>query len=264
MGNPVEAITQANPGFALGGLPKPQPGAAITRMYTVRAQQPGGALMEYAPSDKVLWFEQLYRKLPPDGMFGARPNKPVVFAMGAFRVPQSMVLVVIDYSFNIYRFSGAAAGDFVPLEENRLSTQVGWDILVDASRPANLNFQIIPQVQSQQQPVFQTIRPGTPAQQWQFDEFRALQNQIPAGPAGAMMPQRHHRDGLVQLSNSYVARSGSVFSVRCNIINQIPIPIAFFEANVCGMLLPQNVYDAYQNAAIPTGDPVMNPVPGGA
>jgi hypothetical protein len=262
MVDPLQSIAQANPGFALNGLPGPKPGAGISRVELVRVQQAGGSLMEYAPSENVLWFEQLYRKLPPDGMFGALPEKPVTFTMGAFRVPQSMVLIVFDYSFDIYRFSGAAAGDFIPIEENRLSTQVGWDIKVDNNRPANLNFQIIPQVQVQTQQPFATIRAGVPPQAWQFDEIRATQGQGPAGPALSLMPQRRHRNGLVQLSNPYVAKSGSVLQVATSIINTIPIPIAFFEADIAGMLVPQHVYDAYQKAAIPVGTAAVNPVPG--
>lgn len=262
MVDPLQSISQANPGFSLGSLPAPKPGAAIQRIETVRAQQPGGSLMEYVPSENVLWFEQMYRKLPPDGMFGALPNRPVVFTMGSFRVPQSMVLIIFDYSFDIYRFSGAAAGDYVPIEENRLSTQVGWDIKVDNQRPANLNFQIIPQVQTQTQQPFATILPGAAAQNWQFDQARALQGQGPAGAGLSMLPQRRTRSGRVQLTNPYIAKQNSVLQVLTSIINTIPIPIAFFEADIAGMLLPQNVYEAYQKAAIPVGTPAVTPIPG--
>jgi len=256
-GNPARTS-----GYALGAPPpQPLPGSG-TRIQTVRAQPPGGALMGYMQSQAVLWFEQLYRKLPPEGMFGATPSRPVRFTMGAFRVPKSMVLVVQDYAFDIYRFSGAAAGDYVPIEENRLSTQIGWDIQVDSDRPANLSFQIIPQVQSQSQPTFATIAPGVPAQQWQFDEVRALQNQGPAGPALSMMPQRRHRPGLMKLSNQYVARAGQVLQVTCSVINAVPIPIAFFEAGVTGLLITQSVFDAYQTAAAPVGDPFQAPIAG--
>lgn len=263
-GSPLQAVGAANPGFRLDGAPPaPQPGAGFTRVQTVRAQQPGGKLAEFIQSENILWFEQLYRKLPPNGMFGASPNKPVVFTMGSFKVPQTMVLVIIDYAFDIYRFSGAAAGDFVPIEENRLSTQVGWDIKVNNDRPANVNFQIIPQQQTQSQQTFATIRAGVPAQDWQFDEQRALQGQGPAGPALSMMPQRRFRPGRTEVANSYVAQPASVLNVTVSIINTIPIPIAFFEADVCGMLLPQHVYEAYQKAAVPIGSPIQNPIPGG-
>jgi len=260
--NPIHAVAQANPGFKLGALPQPQPGAAITRIETVRTQQPGGALMGYMQSASIVWFEQLYRKLSPTGMFGATPNKPVTFTMGSFRVPQSMVLVIVDYSFDVYRFSGAAAADYIPVESRRLSTQIGWDILVDGRHQGQLSYQIIPQPQTQTQQPFANFVPGQPAEGWEFDQIRALQSQVPAGPALSMMPQRHHRDGLVKLANSYVAMSGSTLLVNCSILNQIPIPIAFFEADITGMLMPQTAYDAYQQIAVAMGNPVVPPVPG--
>jgi len=263
MNAPLKAILDANPDLGHGPLPPmPMPGAVVTRMHTVRAQQPGGELLGYLQSDGIVWFEQMYRVLPPRGMYGAIPSKPLTFTMGAFKVPQSMVLVVLDYSFDIYRFSGQGAGDFIPVEPNRLSTQVGWDIKVDNQRPSNLRFQLLPQVQSQTQQAFPVTTPGAPVQPFQFDLARAQASQGPVGPALALMPQRRHRDGLLQIANQYVARSSAVLSVTCSVLNQIPIPIGFFEADICGMLLPQNVYDAYQKANVPIGEPLLNAIPG--
>lgn len=259
---PLKALLDANPDLR-GGLPaRPQPGSGV-RIHTVRAQQPGGELIKYVPQEGVLWFEQLYRVLPPRGMYDATPNKPLTFGMGAVRVPKSMVLVIIDYAFDIYRFSGASADDYFPIEDRRLSTQVGWDINVDGQRKANLDMQILPKAQSQSQQAFASPTGiNQQAQQWQFDAVRASQQQVAAGPGLSLLPQRPHREGLVQLSNTYVAKSSQTLNVACSVINKIPIPIAFFEANICGVLLPQNVYAAYQEAGVPVGDPLVQPIPG--
>jgi hypothetical protein len=255
----LKSILDANPDLQPGGggMPQPMPGSAVTRIELLRAQQPGGELLGYVQSQDIVYFEQLYRKLPPNGMYAATPNKPVTFTLGAFQVPKSMVLVIVDYSFDIYRFSGASASDFVPVETNRLSTQVGWDITVDQVRQAQLSYQIIPGVQTQNEQTFPSNNPLAAPQAWQFDAVRASQNQGPAGPALSLMPQRHHRPGLVKVANNYVARSTSVLRVACSIINYVPIPIGFFEANVCGILMPQNVYDSYQKAAAPIGDALV-------
>lgn len=262
MVHPLKALLDANPDLGRGLPPTPQPGAGI-RVGTVRAQQPGGELMSYVPSEGVLWFEQLYRVLPPDGMYAATPSKPLTFGMGSFKVPESMVLVIIDYSFDIYRFTGLGAGDFVPIEPSRLSTQVGWDIAVNNNRPANLNMNILPKEQSQMQQAF-APKPGVnqPPQQWQFDQVRASQNQVAASPGLSLLPQRRHRSGMVPLSNTYMARSNSVLTVSCSVLNQIPLPIGFFEANIVGTLLQQNVYDAWQRSGIPVGDALVPPMPG--
>src|SRR5882724_3320086 len=129
-------IYEANPGL-MQARPQPQPSSSIS-IRTHRAHRPGGELLGYVQSEQLLYFEQLYRVLPPKGFSKATPNKPVTFVMGAFRVPRSQVLVIEDYSFDIFRFSGIAAGDFLPLEENRLATQVGWDIRVNEKRPGSL------------------------------------------------------------------------------------------------------------------------------
>lgn len=256
----LRAIYEANP--LLGQpLPQPQPMSSLI-IDTVRAHKPGGELLGYVQSEGLLYFEQLYRVLAPKGFSKATPQKPVTFLMGSFRVPRSQVLVIEDYSFDIYRFSGITAGDYLSLEQNRLSTQVGWDIRVDDKRPASLSYQIIPQPQTQTQAAFASTNPLAPAEHWQFEQVRAQELQGPAGPALSLMPQRHHRRGLVKVSNQYHVRSGSTLVVTCSIINPISIPIAFFEANVMGILMPQNMYDAYQSANVPIGDPTVPPIPG--
>lgn len=256
------AIAASNPGFRLGEFPQPLTGAAITRMQLIRAQKPGGEVLGYLQHDQLTWFEQLYRMLPPPGMYAATPSKPVQFTLGAFRVPLNQVLVVLDYSFDIYRFSGLAAGDFIPFEPNRLPTQVGWDITVDANRQHALNYQILPQRESQNAQGFPGSTVNTPAAEWQFEQMRAQQFQQAAGPAASLMPQRRHRNGLVKVANNYVARSAQALRVSCSVLNEVPVPIGFFEANVMGLLMAQNVYDQYQKANIAIGDAFQNLIPG--
>lgn len=241
---------------------RPMPGAGVTRVETVRAHAPGGEMLGYLQSEQILYFEQLYRKLPVDGLYNATPSKPVTIVMGSFRVPRSQVLVILDYNFDIYRFSGAFAGDYVPVENNRLSTQVGWDITVNANRQGAVQYQIIPGVPTQSQQPYGPTAVGSTAQDWEFELVRSAELQGPAGPALSMMPQRHHRSGLVKASNNYVVRSTGDLIVTCSVINRIPTPIAFFEANVMGILMPQSVYDAYQAVNYATGNPDIANFPG--
>lgn len=260
----MDALRQfldANPQLGVVPQPSPKPTAAVV-MDTARAMNVGGELLKYVQSEQLLYFEQLYRVIAPRGLFNASPNKPLTFTMGAFRVPRSQVLVVLDYNFDIYRFSGAAAGDFVPLEDNRLPTQIGWDININQSRPGSLSYQIIPQVQTQNSQQYASGSPLQQADNALFESIRAQQLQGPAGPALSMMPQRHHRRGLMKVSNNYVVKSNETVNVTCSVINSVPIPLAFFEANICGILFPQNVYAAYQAANVPTGNPLVPALPG--
>ena len=240
------------PMVALPGLASPP----VAKIPTLRAMPMGGALMEYLQSQELQYFERNYRTLPPSGIATAEPNKPVTVTMGAERTPANQVLVIIDYSFDVYGFSGLAPGDFVPVRPNSLATQVTWDIAVDNQREGqNVRYQVIPQPQVQNNKQFANQSALSHPQAWQFEEQRATELQGPGGLSLSSMPQRRHRDGQVKVSNQYVARSASTVSVKVSIINPVPFPIAFFEANIMGFLLPQNVFDAYQSANAPTGNP---------
>lgn len=230
---------------------------------TVRAQAPGGAVLTYAQSQSLTWFERTYRALPPTGMYSATPSKPVSFTLGSYRVPVNQVLIVLDHAFDIYRFSGLVAGDFVPIEANRLSTQVGWDITAsESTRDQDLGFQLIPAAPSLNQPSFQQLGFGASADAWQFEVARQVQNQGQVPAAASMLPQRHTRPGLMKVSSNYVVRAGSTIDVKCNVIRRIPMPIGFFEGNICGILMPQNVFLEYQKTAVPYGNPQVNKLPG--
>ena len=258
----LSRVQGSNPGLSVGPVAQPQPAATITRVQTVRAQKPGGEILGYVQSQDLLYFEQLYRIIAPNGIFNATPDKPVTFTMGSFRVPRSQVLVVVDYSFQIFRFSGASPNEYLPLESQRLSTQVSWDIKVDEKRPGSLSYQLVPQPQTASAAQFSPPNLLAPPQSWEFDQQRAVEQQGPAGAALSMMPQRHYRDGLVKLNNNYVARSGQSLVVTCSVFNKVPLPVAFFEANVMGILFPQNVYDDYQAANVPVGNPNVTVRPG--
>lgn len=247
------------PAFALPGGSSganPHLPTSVAKVGTVRAQSPGGELLGYLQSTDLEYFERVWRVLPQPGMAQATPSKPTTFTMGSERAPKSQVLVILDYAFNVYRFSGAAAGDYVPFEPNSLSTQVMWDISVNGKRERlNVQYQVIPQQPTQTNQAFANSNVLARPQAWQFDIARAAQQQAPGGFGLAGMPQRRHREGLVKVSNQYVARASETLVVQCSVINPIPRPVAFFEAEVFGLLIPQNVYDAYQAANVPTGNP---------
>jgi hypothetical protein len=221
-------------------------------MQAMRVQPAGGQLLNYVQHESVLWFERLYRKLPVNGMYAATPSQPVSITMGAEHVPGSMVLIVLDYRFDIYRFSGAYPGEYVPVGNRRLSTQVGWDIAFSGNKRAgNFEFQLVPQVplSAVQQSFATSINPSLgpqQPQQWEFDQARQLNSQSTVAAGLSLMPQRHHREGLMQVSNEYVLRSSDTLTFTCNVFNTIPIPIAFFEVNFTGILMQQALFDQFQ------------------
>lgn len=216
----------------------------------------GGQLGSYVTPTSITPFEALYRRLPQSGVFTATPAEPVIFDMGSFRVPEGMSLVMLDYRFDIYRPSGTTAGDFVPLEDKRLSTNVGWDISSDGVRQGNTHYEISPIPPQENSPAFRSNPnpgfipggPGSPASDAQFEQARFTQAQSSSGDGLSIMPQRHHREGLLHVPASWVLKSGSNITLTCRVIRGIPIPIAFFEAEIFGFLLPTLHMEAIQKA----------------
>ena len=154
----LSALGAANPGF---GQPPPVEGGYGALCSSDRVVFAGGQLASYMKPEGMIPLEYVFRRLPIDSIFDATPNRPCQFEMGNFAVPAEHGFVLLDYNFNIYRPSGAAADDFVPLEDNRLSTQVGWDIQANATRQGNYRYEIQPIPPENNSPTFQSApNPG--------------------------------------------------------------------------------------------------------
>ncbi len=177
--------------------------------------------------------------------------------MGSFEVPGTMGLVLLDWNFNIYRPSGSAAGDFVLLESNRLSTQVGWNIRSRGQVQGNYTYQLNPSppttssgYNSNPNPGFIPGGPGQAASPGQFETARYLEAQAASGDL-SIMPQRHHRQGLMQVPAPWVLHSSADVSVSCHVFKAIQIPIGFFEAELFGFLIPDSDLRNLQRALAP-------------
>lgn len=219
----------------------------LTACSADRVMLAGGQLASYVTPGSIIPFEAVWRRLPEDGIFTASPSSPCQFEMGSFRVPQSMGLVLLDYRFDIYRPSGSAAGDFVPLEDNRLPTQVGWNIKSNANIQGNVRYELNPQPPGGSGPGYDPPPnpglipggPGAPATDAMFDRARFAQAQAAVGSL-SLMPQRHHREGLLRVPAPWTLHSNTSLTFSCSVFRAIPIPIAFFEAEAFGFLMPDN------------------------
>ena len=111
-----------------------------------RVQLAGGFIASLLVNPMLVPFEQLYRREADEGMFldEVSPENPFAFELGAFRVPADMALLIFDIRPDIYRFSGVDAGDAVPVEARRYSSQLGFDLTVDQQRQGNTLFQLNP------------------------------------------------------------------------------------------------------------------------
>jgi hypothetical protein len=250
------ALGRANP--ALFGQPSLN-GGVITACATDRVMLAGGQLSSYLIPESIVPFEAVFRRLPIDGIFTATPSQQCEFEMGFVHVPETMGFVVLDTRFAIYRPSGSAAGDFVELEDNRLSTQVGWDIKANANRQGNYHYELNPLPPANaSSPAYQSMpnlgipsasAPGSATD----DDFAAARASSVQSPSFglSLMPQRHFRQGLLHVPAPWILHSSEDFIMSCSVFRAIPIPVGFFEASVFGFLMPDSNLIAMQKAIAP-------------
>lgn len=238
-----------------GAMPfPPEPGAATTSgaCAAQRVQLAGGALSSLMVHPYVTPFEQLYRRLPEEGMFDpdVSPSRPFAFELGAFKVPDRFALCLFDLRPDIYRLSGLDAGDFVPVEARRFSSVLGFEITVDQRHPGNLQYQLDPAaIQATAQAFTRVARPGvdprrdpTPASVFNLAEANSFANA--AGAGTSLQPQRPTRYGPLSVPFMLVARSNQTVQVRCVIFRTVPAALAFIEYDIAGMLFPTEWLDA--------------------
>ncbi len=252
------ALSRVNPQIA-PGAPGGFAEGTLTACATDRVVLAAGQLGSYLIPESLVPFEAVFRRLPLDGIFDATPSSPCVFEMGYVHVPETMGFVVLDTRFAIYRPSGTVAGEFVELEDNRLSTQVGWDITANANRQGNYRYELNPLPPAlktspayQSQPnlgIWSSSPPGTASE----DEFAAARaSQVQAPTSGlSLLPQRHTRQGLLHVPAPWILHSSEDFIMSCSVFRAIPIPIAFFESSVFGFLIPDQHLYAMQRSIAP-------------
>jgi hypothetical protein len=306
----LSGFAAANPHLGLGAAPpQPAPAAAARTSWDAgavsRIVMAGGDAAARFLHPTFIPFEKMYRKFPQQGVYQATPQNNFVFELGAFRVPAQMAFALVDYRFSIYRLSGAAAGDWVELEERRLSGQIGYDVLISDYRKANLSYELEPtEIQAakeaSEQPLspgiiaagaefnnnqpsqingaptypFQPITPATPSSPFadaaragnslyapsappfgatatDFANARAAAASSPGGPGLSLLPQRHERLGPLPLPFTLMVRENQRAAFKVVVFRPVPIPLAFFEVDVTGILMPANVADSLFKAMVP-------------
>ncbi len=257
MNSLLESFAASNPTLGIGARPSFE-GASARQCGAERVLFAGGQLASYVIPTSIVPLEFVFRRLPIDGVFTASPRRPCQFEMGSLTVPENMGFVLLDYNFNIYRPSGSAVGDFVPLEENSLATQVGWDLQADGRRQGNYRYEvnpIPPSPDSSSPPSNATgfFPPGAPviAPDSAFEAARFTQAASPIGDALSLMPQRHHRPGILRVPAPWSLHSSSSLTGSCRVMRAIPIPIAFFELGIFGFLIPDTDLIEMQKTVTP-------------
>jgi hypothetical protein len=223
---------------------------------------------------EVVPFEQLYRRLPEEGMFldDVTPETPFSFELGAFRVPSNFSLLLFDLRPDIYRFSGVDAGDTVPVEARRFSSIMGFQITVDQRQPGNLLYQLDPvPIQTYTEAFTTPAIPGSAelppsiaaalgaSQGSRFNIAGATSFASASGAGDSLLPQRPTRYGPLSVPFTLYARSGQTVQIRCVIFNPIPSPIAFIEYDIAGMLMPELYLNTLTECMKPLSNASLGP-----
>lgn len=266
-------FARKNPHLHMDGRfpPPPDEAAHGTPCNAARTGLAGGMLAQLIQHPSFVTLEHLFRRFPSDGMFEASPQKPFVGDLGSLHVPDNMIYCLCDYRFDLYRLNGAAAGDFVPIESRRLSTQVTFDVTVDNYRKSNLEYHIDPEPFTATKEAYYpaptgslfpnvkpsgvpTITPDPFGQQQSFldqvtqanlgsggfDVGQFTRTASPAGPALSALPQRHERQGAPNMPFTMLVQPNQTLTFSTQVFRKIPIPIAFFEVAFSGFLIPGN------------------------
>jgi hypothetical protein len=259
-GGPLGPGGGAHPAPSAQAAPHPEPAPDFVR--TVAA---GGALPELLLHPTFLPFENLFRRLPEEAMFNASPDRPYKFELGAFEVPKNQALLLADFRFALHRLSGAAASDTVPMEPERLSMLLAFDLTIANNRKAQLRMEIDPVTIQAQKEAFQsqvsggTIFPGartggsalSPANNLQYALSRFAQSVVPGGLGLSGLPNRPRRLGAEDLPFTMVAVETQRVQASCVVFRPIPIPIAFFQCDISGVLMSMNTMRALFDAVKP-------------
>jgi hypothetical protein len=232
---PVDRIQAASP-FARNELDK----------VATRVIMAAGALSERITHPTFQFFEQIWRRLPEQGIHSTTvtPERPISIPMGAFRVPKQQALLLFDLRPDIYTFSGLDPNDWVPVEERRFSGQIGWDVTVDGTRQANTYYELQPLPRQSNQVGLgdvSTPDPGTLAPASAFAAARANAFGASLGAGTALQPQRHQRYGPESLPLTLWVKEGQTFTASAGVFRRIMSPIAFFEFGLAGILMPANL-----------------------
>jgi hypothetical protein len=208
---------------------------------TDRVTLGGGALNTLLLDPAVVPFERLWRILPEEGMYhpGVSPDRPCVLEIGAFKVQDTMAVVIFDLRPDIYRLSGVDAGDYVPVEARRFNGVLGFDLTVNGRRSyTDMTFQLDPVASPLRGTLAFQADPGSSDFFAAPSLSAAASFASSAGAGNALQPNRPRRPGSPSVPYCIYARSGQVVQARLVVFRPVPSPLACIEYSVQGITIP--------------------------
>lgn len=214
--------------------------------------EPGGSVLRLFLHPAFQTLERLFRILPEESWFSnaVRPNHPLQFPIGSFEVPPNMALWLFEYRFNIYRFSGVNAGDFVLAEEGRFGDAIGYDVTVSGRRPANVQYQLDPVQVSFSRPQFDSAI-GQPTSTAQFNRNASRNFAAVASPGLSLLPQRKEMMGPSNGPFTFVVKEGDTVNLNAVMWRPFQTPVACLEGKLAGYLMQIQVSEMLINRLRP-------------
>lgn len=215
--------------------------------------QPGGRLLLDVQSPAFKTLERLRRNLPEEGWFDddLSPQRPFIWTILSYTVPQGMALWMNDYEFSIARQSGVDAGDVVYAEDGRFSGVMGFDVVINGAYRVNdleygLDPVAIPLNRSEYDAPGAATGPFDPdtLSPDVFNEAAANSFASPAGVGTSLLPVREQVQGTRGGPFTLVIGEGSTVALRGVVFRQVLTPIAFVEARLAGFQLHTTISEA--------------------
>jgi len=209
----------------------------------IRAVPPAGNLFPMIRNPQYTPFERMYRVQANNSWFDPAidPRRPVIFEIGGFLVPESLHLLVTEYKFEIFRVAGLGV-DTRPLEPEALSTYMAFDLTINGNDRGqhDCKFQLdpvpAPVVPTQFVPPASAISKRTPANR--TNEVAASRSfNAPGGAGTSALPNRPDRMGPTNGPFTIYVYQNQAFSGSANIMQALPIPIAYVQLSIRGLLV---------------------------
>lgn len=221
----------------------------------IRSVTPYGNLFPMIRNPQFTPFEREFRVQANNTWFNPSidPRKPVIFEIGGIQVPDSLHLLVTEYRFQMFRVSGCGV-DTRPLEPEALSTYIAFDLTINGNDRGqhDCKFQLdpvpVPVVPTQFVPPATASSKRTPITR--TNEVAASQAfNAPGGAGTSALPNRPDRMGPTEGPFTIYVYQRQTFSGSANIMRALPIPIAFIQLSVRGLLIDTVTAESLEKVA---------------
>jgi hypothetical protein len=207
------------------------------------------ALERTAQNPALESFEKLFRTTPDDAWYDVSrsPSNPTQFEIGTFLVPQSRCIIITNFSFEAYKFSGVGAYASEPLDRSELNGIIAYRFDVSGKVPGSVDYEINPSVSTGRRRKFSgdPTKLIPPNQRTAQDFQRVASNAFgsASGFGTGIMPPRLGRFGDQNKPYACKANTSEQITMTGVVLRPMPVPLAFIEGVMQGYIGPQDLID---------------------